>query len=77
MRTMTYNFELQKDRTVTFKLPNDIPLGFHKIVLVVDEKPITRSQQEFNKLLKQTSGIWQQGDGLQYQTKLRDEWERS
>jgi len=74
---MTYNLELQKDRTVTFKLPNDIPLGFHKIVLVVDEKPITRSQQEFNKLLKQTSGIWQQGDGLQYQTKLRDEWERS
>jgi len=77
MRTMTYNLELQKDRTVTFKLPNDIPLGFHKIVLVVDEKPITRSQQEFNKLLKQTSGIWQQGDGLQYQTKRREEWERS
>jgi len=28
---MIYNFELQKDRTVTFKLPNDIPLGFHSL----------------------------------------------
>jgi len=31
-------------------------------------------QSKFDKLLEKTQGIWRKGDGLQYQTKLRDEW---
>lgn len=27
--------------------------------------------------LQQTAGIWRQGDALEYQNRLRDEWERS
>lgn len=33
-------------------------------------------QSKFDKLLEKTKGVWQKGDGLQYQTKLRDEWDR-
>ncbi len=28
----------------------------------------------FERLLQQTRGIWTQGDGLEYQKRLRDEW---
>lgn len=39
-----------------------------------------RRQQEaeqglsLSQLLQQTSGIWQQGDGVAYQSQIRDEW---
>ena len=38
-----------------------------------------RSRQEtaLRKALDQTGGIWKQGDGLQYQRKLRSEWNRT
>jgi len=28
----------------------------------------------FERLLKQTSGLWRRGDGLAYQRRLRKEW---
>ncbi len=73
---MSYGLELQNDRTMTLKLPDYIPLGFHKILLVVDEKPVSVSDDKFDELLQQTKGTWKSGDGLAYQVKLRDEWER-
>ncbi len=61
---------------VTFKMPNDIPLGRHQFILVVDDNPIIPNNKDgFKKLLAQTQGIWKQGDGLAYQTKLREEWD--
>lgn len=35
-----------------------------------------RKQEDvsFDKLLKQTSGLWRKGDGLAYQRRLREEW---
>jgi hypothetical protein len=33
------------------------------------------SSPNLQDALKQTSGIWNQGEGLQYQSRLRDEWE--
>ena len=30
----------------------------------------------FDELLRRTSGLWKQGDGLAYQQSSRDEWER-
>ena len=30
----------------------------------------------FDDLLARTSGLWKQEDGLRYQRRLRDEWER-
>ncbi len=77
MYTMAYDFDLENDRTMTFKLPDYIPLGFHKILLVVDDKPASVPDDKFDELLKQTKGMWKSGDGLAYQVKLRDEWERN
>lgn len=28
----------------------------------------------YRSLLESTSGLWRQGDGLEYQQRLRDEW---
>ena len=35
---------------------------------------LKNSQNNFEQLLNQTQGIWQQGDGLAYQMKIREEW---
>jgi len=79
MRTMTYEVDIHEERTVTFKIPDDIPLGRHQLTLIVDEKPISgkksRDKKAFKQLLEQTRGIWEHGDGLAYQLKLRDEWD--
>lgn len=32
---------------------------------------------DFDRLLAETSGIWSEGDGLEYQRRLREEWTRS
>jgi hypothetical protein len=31
-------------------------------------------QQPFGEVLRRTRGLWRSGDGLEYQTRLRDEW---
>ncbi len=33
-----------------------------------------RTQEAFSAALRDTSGIWPQGDGLAYQQAMRDEW---
>ncbi|MHB1947699.1 MAG: ribbon-helix-helix protein, CopG family [Gammaproteobacteria bacterium] len=35
----------------------------------------SEKQPTIENLLAQTAGIWKKGDGLEYQKKLRDEWE--
>lgn len=32
-------------------------------------------QTTFHSLLHETSGLWSDGDGFQYQTAIREEWE--
>ena len=36
----------------------------------------SKQNPNINTLLKKTSGIWKQGDGLAYQQKIRDEWDK-
>ncbi len=31
---------------------------------------------DFAEVLRRTSGIWQAGDGLEYQRRLREEWDK-
>ena len=78
IRAITYELELKDDRTITITLPQDIPLGKHQVVLVIDEyvKDDMRPREAFDELLMLTSGLWKQGDGLRYQEKIRDEWNR-
>lgn len=33
-------------------------------------------EPEFEELLERTRGLWQHGDGLAYQARMRGEWER-
>lgn len=36
-----------------------------------------RAQPNLQEALKQTTGIWRQGDGLEYQNRMRNEWARA
>ncbi len=39
-------------------------------------KKLRESEEKtFDSLLNQTSGIWTQGDGLEYQQRAREEWD--
>ena len=78
MRAITYELELKDDRTITITLPEDIPLGKHQMVVVIDEhvKDSVSPRDTYDELLSKTSGLWKQGDGLRYQEKMRDEWDR-
>lgn len=75
MLTLNYELELKPDRTVTFKLPETILPGRHKVVLIIEET-ISASEHEFMGVLEKTRGSWQQGDGLAWQLRLRDEWDK-
>jgi hypothetical protein len=48
------------------------------IILMRDEMPSKETPGEdiLSELLGKTSGVWAQGDGLEYQMKIRNEWER-
>jgi len=35
----------------------------------------SQRQKTYQQLVKKTSGIWKKGDGLEYQTTIRAEWE--
>ena len=78
MRAMIYELELKENRTIIIILPEDIPLGKHQIVVVIDKqvKDDFMPCDKFDELLLQTSGLWKQGKGLRYQEKIRDEWNR-
>jgi hypothetical protein len=78
MRAIIYELELKDDRTVTITLPQDIILGKHQVVLVIDEnvKDAVSPAETYDELLRQTCDLWKQSDGLGYQGKIRDEWNR-
>ncbi len=35
----------------------------------------TQRHKTYQSLVERTSGIWKQGDGLEYQRRLRSEWD--
>lgn len=41
----------------------------------IDQLKRAKRQQTYRQLVENTRGIWQKGDGLAYQKKLRAEWE--
>ncbi len=36
----------------------------------------TRGKTTYKTLIKETMGTWEKGDGLKYQEKIREEWQR-
>jgi hypothetical protein len=46
--------------------------AIHKAIARLREQ---EGQSTYQDLIAQTQGIWKKGDGLEYQVKLRSEWE--
>lgn len=42
--------------------------------LALQEYLKNHQEDEFKSLLNKTRGIWKQGDGVDYQIKMREEW---
>ena len=82
MRTIELNTEIEGDGTV--RLPEEYRNLYGKaariLILVSDENTSdeTSDRSDFRALLEKTRGVWkhEHGDGLTYQNRLRDEWER-
>ena len=45
-----------------------------RIIILARDEPI--AEDSLSELLEKTRGIWTQEDGLEYQMKIRNEWER-
>ncbi len=43
----------------------------------IDQLKKDQRQKTYQELVKRTRGLWKKGDGLDYQIKMRAEWERS
>jgi Mor family transcriptional regulator len=41
----------------------------------IGELKKSQRQQTYQQLVERTGGIWKKGDGLEYQRKMRAEWE--
>jgi hypothetical protein len=39
--------------------------------------PSMETKSSFSELLRNTQGLWQAGDGLEYQLQIRAEWDKS
>lgn len=39
-------------------------------------RKMREEEPSFEQLLEETAGTWQHGDGLEYQIKIREEWDR-
>ncbi len=44
---------------------------------MVESKPLLHAEDRFGELLTQTRGLWRGEEGLAYQTRIREEWDRS
>jgi hypothetical protein len=76
MQAIPYQCEVKEDRTFVIQFPEDILPGKHQIIVMIDgKKNPDKAQDDFEVLLRRTSGLWQHKDGLEYQIGLRSEWE--
>lgn len=78
MLTLNVDYEVLPDRLVTIKLPDEVRLGRHQLVIVLDENEADKSITETPaKNLMQFAGVitaFNDVDGLEYQKKVRSEW---
>ncbi|MBS4095398.1 MAG: hypothetical protein KGZ83_01000 [Sulfuricella sp.] len=75
MLTMKIQCDVAADHTVTVKLPEEVGIGRHELVLVVDiemEKPVLGA----DALMRLSGSVpaFAALDGVAYQRALRDEW---
>lgn len=58
----------KKEQISTSELVRRIIAAHHK-------QQLSSKKRNISKLLNKTKGTWKQGDGLEYQQRIRDEWE--
>ena len=79
MVTITRKLEIPEDRTLVIKLPDTVPPGPHEVVVIVSEDTTDGIYSDSNAeelvrlagTIQCFSGI----DGLEYQRRIRAEWE--
>ncbi len=78
MLTLNINCEVMSDRIVTFTLPETVRPGRHELVVVLEEDELAQVKTGSNaQTLMQFAGsvtAFKQIDGLEYQRKVRAEW---
>ena len=78
MLTLNIDYEVLPDRLVTIKLPETVSLGRHALVLVLQETETekngaatnTKSLMQLAETITAFNGV----DGVEYQRKIRSEW---
>ncbi len=75
MLTMKIHCDVAADRTVTVKLPEQVEIGRHELVLVVDA-PSETAPPDTADLMALSGSVpaFANLDGVAYQRALREEW---
>lgn len=78
MLTLNIDYEVLPDRLVTIKLPETVSLGRHALVLVLQETDtdINKAATNTKTLMRLADTItaFNGVDGVEYQKKVRSEW---
>ncbi len=78
MRTIETTVEITSSHELRLKLPNDIQLGRHKVVLIIDDQPQVETEQTIDlmQLAGQIKSFQTISDPVAWQQQQRNEWER-
>jgi hypothetical protein len=75
MKTIETTVLVTPEGTVTLQLPEDIPPGEHRIVVVIDEQPIVREKRQPLKFPVDRYGLWPEDLSLRRED-MYGEWGR-
>jgi biotin-(acetyl-CoA carboxylase) ligase len=78
MRTIETTIEITSSHELRLKLPNDIQLGRHKVVLIIDEQSQIETDPTIDlmQLAGQIKSFQTISDPVAWQQQQRNEWER-
>ncbi len=78
MRTIETTIEITSSHELRLKLPNDIQLGRHKVVLIIDEQSQVETDPTIDlmQLAGQIKSFQTISDPVAWQQQQRNEWER-
>jgi hypothetical protein len=57
MRTIEANATVTTERTLIVPLPDDLPLGQHRVVVVIEEKPLPKRMRSWPKMTTYPIGL--------------------
>lgn len=78
MLSVTLEYEIPQDRTITLKVPAEVQPGKHRLIVVIDEQPSAPRLLEpgnADALNQLVGALHLTEDPLAFQQRLREEWE--